>query len=131
MSEDLEMVMVSSAETESDVYPDDVEAVLTNPFIPDDDELEQYRNDDVEFSQGLTYQQISQAIDVVQGKISGETEEIAAGETFSFMPDDFLNMICAQVEHESIVKRLISSYVDSIGTVKLMPVAVTNFDINN
>ena len=134
MSEELEVVMVSEAETEPDINPDDVEATLTNPFVPDDDELEQYRNDDVdlsgEFSQGLTYQQISQAIDVVQGKISGETEEVAAGETFSVMPSDFLDVICAQVEHETIVKRLISCYVDSVGKVKLAPALVENFDIN-
>jgi len=134
MSEALELVMVSSAETEPDINPDNVEATLTNPFISDDDELEQYRNDDVDltgdFSQGLTYQQISQAIDVVHGKKVGEPEEVAAGETFSFMPSDFLDMICAQAEHESVVKRLISCYVDSVGKVKPKTALVENFDIN-
>jgi len=131
MSEDLEME--SDVQTEPDILPEEVEDNL-NSFVLDDDELEQYRNDDMdlsgEFSQGLTYQQISQAIDVVQGKKSGESEEIAAGETFSFMPTDFLDMICAQVEHESIVKRLISCYVDSVGKVKPVPALVANFDIN-
>jgi hypothetical protein len=133
MSEDLEME--SDVKNEPDIASEQVADNLNSPFIPDDDELEQYRNDDVdlsgEFSQGLTYQQISQAIDVVQGKTYGENDEIAAGETFSFMPSDFLDMICTQVEHESIVKRLISCYVDAVGKVKPAPALVANFDINN
>jgi len=47
-------------------------------------------------SQGLTFEQISHAVDVVEGKKSGEKDEYFAGETLSVMPDDFLNMICMQ-----------------------------------
>jgi len=121
-------------EAEPNINLEDVEINLPDRYIPDEEELAQYANDYVdlsgEFSQGLTFEQISQAIDVIQGKKSGEAEEIAAGETFSFMASDFLDMICAQVDHEAVVKRLISCYVDAVGKVKPIPALVANFDIN-
>ena len=124
----------SASETEPDILPDDVDVKMSNPYVPDDDELEQYAGDGVDasgdFSQGLTCQQISDAIDVVEGRKSGETEEYLAGETFCIMPDDFLNVICMQTEHEIIVKKLIEGYVDSVGKVKPATSLVENFDIN-
>ena len=134
MSEKLELELRSSAETEPDILSEEVEANLNAQYIPDEDELIQYANDDIdltgEASQGLTYQQISHAIDVVHGKKSGETEEIIAGETLCVMPDDFLSMICMQTEYESMVKKLITCYVDSVGKIKPTPLAITDFDIN-
>jgi len=132
MSEKLELE--PAAEVEPDISPDEVEVKTNNSYIPDDDELEQYANDDVDtsgdFSQGLTYQQISHAIDVVEGKKSGENDELLAGETLSVMPSDFLNLICRQADHESNVKKLLASYVDSVGKIKPKPVTVSNFNIN-
>jgi hypothetical protein len=83
-----------------------------------------------DLSQGLTFEQISQAIDVVQGKKTGEADEIAAGETLCIMPSDFVDTICRQAEHEAMVKRLIAGYVDF--TVKIKPASalIANFDIN-
>jgi hypothetical protein len=122
--------------TEPDVMSDEVEANLNTAYIPDDDELEQYRSNDLdvtgEISQGLTFQEISQAIDVVEGRKSGETEELLAAETLTLMPNEFLDMICMQANNESVVKKLIDSYVYSIGKVKPVPVAtqLSDFDIN-
>ena len=134
MSEKLEVEMKSEAETEPDINSEDVEANLYTPFVPDDDELYQYPNDNMDLtgglSQGLTYQQISHVIDVVQGKKSDESDELIAGETLSIMPSDFLNMICTQVDNESIVKRLISNYVDSVDKIKPQPADITDFDIH-
>ena len=134
MSEELEVVMVSTVETEPDISPEEVEANLTASFVPDDEELEQYRNDDVdlsgEFSQGLTFEQISHAVEVVEGNKSGEKDEYFAGETLSVMPDDFLNMICMQENYEAKVKKLIASYLDFPGKMKPVPALVANFDIN-
>jgi len=122
-----------AAEVESDISPDEVEVIISKPYVPDDDELEQYANDDVDttgdFSQGLTYQQISHAIDVVEGKKSTENDELIAGETLSVMPSDFLNMICRQADHENNVKKLLANYVDSVGKIKPQPAPVKNFDI--
>jgi hypothetical protein len=133
MSEDFEMK--PEVETEPDISPDDVDVSMTKPYIPDDDELEQFRNDDMDvsevFSQGLTYQQICQAIDVVEGKKSGENEELIAGETFCLMPSDFLDMICMQPDYENMVKKMISCYVDAVGSNKPQSALVTDFDIKN
>ena len=83
---------VSAPETEPDVSSEDIDVTMTKPYIPDDDELEQFRNDDVDipevFSQGLTYQQISEALEVVDGRKTGEDEELVAGEILSMMPSD-------------------------------------------
>ena len=134
MSEKLEVEMKSEAETEPDIQPEDIEVNLNAPFVLDDDELDQYRSDDMdlsdELSQGLTYQQISHAIDVVQGKKTDENDKIIAGETLSIMPEDFLNTVCAQADNEAMVKRLIACYVDSVGKIKPQPVEITDFDIN-
>jgi len=129
MSEELEVEMKSEAETEPDINSDEVETNLNAPFMPDD-EFEQYPADDTYLSQGLSFEQISHAVDVVQGKKSGEDEAIIAGETLTLMPDDFLNTICAQAENEAMVKRLIACYVDSMGKVKTKPVGIRDFDIN-
>ena len=131
MSETLERE--PAAGVEPDISPDEVQITMSKPYIPDDDELEQYANDDVDttgdFSQGLTYQQISHAIDVVEGKKSTENDELIAGETLSVMPSDFLNMICRQADHENNVKKLLANYVDSVGKIKPQPAPVKNFDI--
>ena len=131
MSEDLKPE--PAAETEPDILPDDVEVKMSNPYVPDDEELEQYANDDVDnsgdFSQGMTFQQISHAIDVVERKKTGEDEELIAGETLNLMPSDFLTTICMQPEYENMVKNLIAGYVDLIGK-KPKPVVIVDFDIN-
>jgi len=132
MSDNLEME--TAAETEPQILPEEVEAKLNHPVILGEDELDDYSGEvtDLEgsLSQGLTYQQISDAIDVVEGRKSGETEEYLAGEIFSVMPDDFLTMICMQTEHEFMVKRLIACYVDSAGKMKPAPALIENFDIS-
>jgi len=135
MSEELELEEKPAIETEPDILPEDVKVNLNVQYIPDEDELINYANYDMDLtgdlSQGLTYQQISDAIDVVHGNKKGENEEIIAGETLCLMPNDFLNMICMQTEYESVVKKLIACYVDSVGKIKPKPVVLTDFDINN
>jgi len=134
MSEDLETVMQLEAETEPDVMPDEVETNLNAPYIPDEDELIQYANDDMdmtdELSQGLTFEQISHAVEVIEGKKTGETDAYLAGETLTVMPTDFLDMICMQADHEAMVKKLIAGYLDYPDKMKPAPVSVANFDIN-
>ena len=131
MSEDLKRK--PSAEAEANISPDEVEVIMSRPYVPDDEELEQYANDDTDmsgdFSQGLTYQQISHAIDVVEGKKTGEDDEHIAGETFNLMPSDFLTAICMQPDYENAVKKLIAGYVDLIGK-KPKSTLIADFDIN-
>jgi len=132
MSEDLKPE--PAAETEPDILPDDVEVKMNNPYVPDDEELEQYANDDVdasgEFSQGLTFQQISHAIDVVERKKTTEDDELIAGETLNLMPSDFINMICRQADFDFMVKKLIAGYEGSFTKMKQQSVVLVDFDIN-
>ena len=104
-----------SLETEPDISPDEVEVIMSRPYVPDDEELEQFANDDTDisgdFSQGLTYQQICHAVDMVHGKKSGEDDEIMAGKILSFMSFDFLDVICKQVDHENNVKKLLACWM--------------------
>ena len=131
MSEKLELE--PTAEAEPDISPDEIEVIMSRPYVPDDDELEQYANDDVDisgfFSQGLTFQQISHAIDVIEGKKFAADDALIAGETFNLMPSDFLNTICMQPDYENMVKKLIAGYVDAIGK-KPKPATVSNFNIS-
>ena len=133
MSDDLDMEPVT--ETETDIIPEDVEANLNRPVILNEDELDEYSGKDMDLegnlSKGLTYQQISDAIDVVEGRKTGEKDEYFAGETFAVMPDDFLNMICMQADHETMVKKLIAGYLDFPDNMKPVSVLAANFDINN
>ena len=106
MSDNLEKE--PATKTELDILPETVETNLNSPVILEEDEVEDYSGEptDLEgnFSQGLTYQQISEAIDVVEGRKTGKTEEHLAGETFTVMPDDFVNMIqCRLIKPRSSV----------------------------
>jgi hypothetical protein len=83
-----------------------------------------------ELSQGLTFEQIGHALDVVEGRKSGETDEYLAGQAFSIMPDDFLNVICMQADRESLVKKLIDGYLNASGNMKPVPATVADFDIS-
>jgi hypothetical protein len=131
MSEDLEPESVTALEPEPDVFPSEVEAHLNLSIAIADDEPEMYPDDNMELSQGLTFEQISHAVEVVEGKKSGENEEYFAGETLAVMPNDFLNMICLQENYEAKVKKLIAGYLDFPGKMKPVPAVVANFDIKN
>jgi len=130
MSEDLELESETALEPEPDILPGEVEANLNRSVMVADDEPDVYPDDPMELSQGLSFEQISHAVDVVEGKKSGENNEYFAGETLSIMPDDFLNMICMQENYEAKVKKLIAGYLDFPGKMKPVPVLVANFDIN-
>ena len=132
MSMDLEREQQPTVETEPDISSSDVDISLNLPL--DEEELEMYPNENTDvsddLSQGLTFEQINHALDVVEGRKSGENEEYLAGETFAIMPTDFLSMICMQTDHETMVKKLIAGYLDYPGKIKPVPAPVANFDIN-
>jgi hypothetical protein len=120
-------------ETETNISPGDIEIKQSHNVFPDDDELDDFSDGNTtidELSKGLTFEQISHALEVVEGRKSGGTDEYIAGETFSVMPTDFLNMICMQAEHEAVVKKLIAGYLDFPDKIKPVPKTVANFDIN-
>jgi hypothetical protein len=131
MSEDLVPELQTALEPEPDILPNDVETHLNHSVMIADDEPDTYPDGDLEeLSQGLTFEQISHAVEVIEGKKSDEKDEYFAGETLSIMPDDFLNVICVQENYEAKVKKLIAGYLDFPGKMKPVPVVVANFDIN-
>jgi hypothetical protein len=131
MSEDLVPELQTALEPEPDIIPGEVETHLNHSVMIADDEPDAYHDGDMEeLSQGLTFEQISHAVEVIEGKKSDEKDEYFAGETLSIMPDDFLNMICMQENYDAKVKKLIAGYLDFPGKMKPVPVVVTNFDIN-
>ena len=134
MSDKLEREMKSDAVSEPEIQSNEVEANLGNSEAIDADELDDFSEHNVntegDLSQGLTFEQIGHALDVVEGKKSGETDEYLAGEVFSMMPADFLNVICAQPDHEAMVKKLIAGYLDFPDKMKPVRVAIENFDVN-
>jgi hypothetical protein len=134
MSDKLETEMKSDAVSEPEIQSNEVEANLGNSEAIDANELDDFSEHNVhtegDLSQGLTFEQISHAIDVIEGKKSGERDEYFAGMTFSFMPDDFINAVCMQADREAMVKKLIAGYVDFPDKMKPKPVVVTDFDIN-
>ena len=136
MSEDLkpEQDAIAETETEPDVLPADVDANLNSPYVPDEDELDDLLAGDTgsanHLSQGLTFEQINHALDVVEGRKHGENNEYFAGETFSVMPSDFLTVICMQADYESAVKKLMAGYLDFPGKMKPVKASVESFDIS-
>ena len=123
MSEELEPE-TELVDAEPEISPEDVEVNPKQTVMIDDDELEDYSADNSEpdgLSKGLTFEQISHAVEVVEGRKSNESDEYRAGETFMVMPTDFVDAICKQTEYETSVKRLISCYVDMAGKVKPVP----------
>ena len=131
MSEDLEPEPQTALEPEPEILPTEVDVHLNASIEIADEEFDFYPDAaSGELSQGLTFEQISHAVDVVEGKKSGENDEYFAGETLSVMPDDFLNMICMQENYEAKVKKLIAGYLDFPAKMKPVPAMVANFDIN-
>ena len=134
MSDKLETEMKSDAVSEPEIQSNEVEANLENSLAIDADELDDFSehnlNTEGGLSQGLTFEQISHAIDVIEGKKSGERDEYFAGMTFSFMPDDFINAVCMQADREAMVKKLIADYVDFPDKMKPERAALASFDIN-
>ena len=108
MSQNLETEQKSQAESEPEILTSEVEANLNNSGVLDENELDDFSEDNSDtegdLSQGLTFEQIGHAIDVVKGRKSSENDELLAGKTFSIMPTDFLDVICMQSDHEAMVK---------------------------
>ena len=125
----------SAVETEPEILPADVEVIINRPPDMNDVELDDYQNVNMDeaddLSQGLTFEQIGHAVEVIEGRKSGESDEYFAGETLTLMPSDFLSVICMQADYEAMVKKLIAGYFDFPCTMKPIPAQIANFDINN
>jgi len=113
-SEDLEKIPAYEEEpdiTGSDVDYNTEEGILSEEdrFLPFDE-----APDDGGISTGMTYVQLSSAMDVVQGKITDDTELRTVARTLvEIQGSDVFNFLTEQAENEQIVEKLMKDYLDS------------------
>ena len=122
--------MEPACETESAVTTEDVEVNLyaEDRFDESDMTIPCGVDSSGELSQGLTFEQISQALEVVKGEKNEEDEQVKAGETLSLMTDEMLEVITMHENNAFIVNKLISLYVDHPN--KRKPKTIEGFDID-
>jgi hypothetical protein len=118
-SEDL--LQVSTYEEEPDITNDDVANNLNEDrfseedrFLPLDADAD---DEDFPSSTGMTYQQISEALDMMQGKPTDKSGQQATARILHEIEgSDLFNFLTAQAENEAVVERLIRENIDSGNT---------------
>lgn len=109
-------------EEDPDVTADDVdyrrnEGILTDEerFTPLDIELD---SDNYPVSTGMTYEQISEALDLVQGK---KTSDAVRGATarilYEIRGSDVFDFLASQAENEMMIERLLKENLDDTGEI--------------
>ncbi|MDR1341331.1 MAG: DUF4122 domain-containing protein [Prevotellaceae bacterium] len=114
-SEDL--LQVSTYEEESDITNNDVADNLNEEafseedrFLPLDTDAD---NEDFPSSTGMTYQQISEALDVMQGKPMDQAGQQAVARILHEIEgSDLFNFLTAQAENEAMVEKLLRENID-------------------
>ena len=109
-----------SYEEEPDISADDVddsleEGVLTEEerFIPLDTEP-----DSEPVSTGMTYEQISDTLDVVMGNKTDDANKLAAARIlYEVQGGDVFNFLEAQAENEAMIERLLKENLDDRGEI--------------
>lgn len=122
-SEDLEKT--PAYEKDSDITDADVED-KSNELSGQEalDENEYFMSldvepDDNEISTGMTYEQISVALDVVQGKQAGDAHRSATARIlYEVQGSDLFNFLETQAENELMIERLLKEHLDSSGELK-------------
>jgi hypothetical protein len=117
-SEELEKIPAYGEE--ADITNDDVDDNLNEDrlsedecFLPLDADAD---NGDFPSSSGMTYEQISQALDVVQGKSTDNAgRQAAARILYEVEGSDLFNFLTAQAENEALVEKLIRENIDNSG----------------
>ncbi|GHU57536.1 hypothetical protein FACS189411_11380 [Bacteroidia bacterium] len=114
-SEDLEK---EEAEEEPEAAAGDVEDNLYEPPLSEEDRFIPLDTgpDSEAVSTGMTYEQISEALDVVRGKkADGAAESDVARMLYEIQGSDLFNFLSAQAENEALVEKLIKENMDNAG----------------
>ena len=113
MSEDLPQV--PAYEEEPDISSDDVEVDISEGILTDEDRftpLDIDPNSEIS-SSGMTYEQIAQAIEVIQGKNRNDMDKsTVARNLYEIEGSDLFNRLTAQAENEAIIERLLKENLD-------------------
>lgn len=112
-------VPVELPETEPEILPEDVEHKVNKLEKEEVEELTIYLGhnegsmEDVgELNQGLTFEEIGHAIDLVKADKREERDVAKAGKTFALMPQNFVDVICSNSMYSERVDALIKTYVE-------------------
>jgi hypothetical protein len=115
-SEDLEQEAIDEAEP--DTTAGDVDDNLNKEIPPEEERFIPLdaEPDGEAVSIGMTYEQISEALDVVQGKKTDNASKITAARIlYEVEGSDLFNFLSAQAENEEIVERLLKENIDNVG----------------
>jgi hypothetical protein len=103
---------------EPDTTTDDVDDHPDEDISPDEERFIplDVNPDGEAVSTGMTYEQISEALDVVQGKkTDGAAKSTAARILYEVEGSDLFNFLSAQAANEAIVERLLKENIDNAG----------------
>jgi|GEM_PF-6370107 len=117
-SEDLQQV--SAYEEEADISSDDVENDLTEGILSEEERftLLDIEPDSEAISTGMTYEQISQALEVIQGKNTGDSDKSAVARIlYEVQGSELFDFLTAQAENEAIIERLLKENLDETGEI--------------
>ena len=115
-SEDLEQI--PSYEEEPDVTTDDVDVSFDEGVLSEEERFTplDMEPDSEPVSTGMTFEQISEVLDVVQGKNTNDADELAAARIlYEVQGGDLFNFLAAQAENEAIIERLLKENLDDAG----------------
>ena len=134
-SEDLERI--PAYEEEPDISSDDVDDNLNEEMLAEEDYFTPFDIEpDSEFtSSGLTYDQIVQALEVVQGKATSDSSKTAAARIlYEINGSDLFDFLTTQAENEAMIERLLKENLDDTGEIlpeseKKKRKEMTDFDI--
>ena len=134
-SEDLELV--PKYEVESEITDDDVENNLKEETLTDNDRFVplDVEPDNGDFFTGMTFDQLSSAIDVISGnKTDREEVKEAALFLYEIHGSEVFDFLTSQAENEQIIEKLMKDYLDSDGKMIVEDVRkkrpeIENFDI--
>jgi hypothetical protein len=109
---------VPAYEEEPDITDAEVDDSLNKDSFPEEDRFLSLDADpddrDFPSSTGMTYEQISQALDVVQGKQTDDAGRQATTRIlYEVQGSDLFNFLTAQAENEALVEKLIRENIDN------------------
>ena len=112
-SEDLQKL--PAYEEEPDISPDDVEDYLDEGILTEEERFIplNMEPDGEALSTGMTYEQISGVLDVVQGKKTKDKEKLTAARIlYEVQGGELFDFLAAQAENEAIIERLLKENLD-------------------
>lgn len=106
---------------EKDITPEEVEDTLLTkqPYVPSEEELyedEERQPLDTEFSRGLTFEEITNVVNVLSTKTGNDEQMIEAARTiFDVQHTDLFQFFTTQVSNADAVEKLLTECLDNEG----------------